>query len=402
MNAIASHRPYSWAKAWRDLGHEIEVLTFAKHPLDGAMDLERDLTGIKVHEIAYLPMRRPGAASGRSAARWEVLKTLTRRARFTLGSFGDPRLFAYFPLLRKGTKLSSQRRFDLIMATSPPDVVFLAARTLSRRTGTPWVADFRDLWFHDMVLYRSRVAAALAGPLNGWLVKTASVLVTISLGLQKRLSEYVGREAIVSYNGFLEEDHKGSRPAPGDGRTHLAYTGRVYPGKQDPEPLFRALTKLRGEMPDLASRISVDFYGFDDPALRSLIRQHRVEDCVTLRGFVPYRESVAVQRAADVLLFLDWVDLATEGMMTGKLFEYLGSRRPILALGPRKDSEAAQLIAGTGAGATLTADAEIVEYLRGLLISPRAPDIAAATTERYSRERQAQELLASITAGLPR
>ena len=50
MNSIASHRPYSWARFWRDEGHEIHVLTPAKHHFDGMMDLERDLRGIRVYE----------------------------------------------------------------------------------------------------------------------------------------------------------------------------------------------------------------------------------------------------------------------------------------------------------------------------------------------------------------
>jgi len=384
---------------WRDLGHEVEVLTFAKHALDGAMDLERDLAGIEVHEVGYLPVRR-AAASERGAARWEAVKALTRRARFALGSFGDVRLFAYRGLLRKGLRRCAERRFDLIVATSPPDVIFLVARRLSQRMGVPWVADFRDAWFHDMVLYRSRLAAALAGPLNRWLVSNAALLVAVSRGLQTRLQRYLGREVLLSFNGFLEEDQRDVAPTA-DGIRHIAYTGRVYPGKQDPEPLLRALAALRREIRDLPRRLSIDFYGFDDPALRSLVERHGVAECVALRGFVPYRESIAAQRAADALLFLDWMDVGAEGMMTGKLFEYLGSRRPILALGPRKDSEAARLIAGAGAGILLTSDSEVVDYLRKLLASPRPADLPAQAIARFSRERQAAELLGAILPRLP-
>lgn len=404
MNAIGSHRPYGWARAWRDMGHDVEVLTARKYAFDGATDLQRDLAGMRVHEVPYMAggaAPHPPAGVPASVHRWEWLKTLTRRARLSLATFGEPRWLAYRPMLRKGLALARERPFDFIIATTPPDVAVMVARSLSRSTGTPWVADFRDLWFRDLLLYRSRLAAAMSGPLNRWLVSDASVLVCISRGLQKRLSAYLGREVIVSHNGFLEEDHKGARALPGDGRTHLAYTGRVYPGKQDPAPLFRALARLRGEVPGLRNRLAVDFYGFDDPALRRMIGQHGVEDCVRLHGFVPYRECMAVQRAAHALLFLDWTDLAGEGMLTGKLLEYLGSRRPILAVGPRTDSEAARLISDTGAGTTLTSEEDIVEYLRGLVASPRPVDIPAQAAQRYSRERLAAELLAAVLQRVP-
>jgi hypothetical protein len=119
-----------------------------------------------------------------------------------------------------------------------------------------------------------------------------------------------------------------------------------------------------------------------------------------LHGFVPYRESINVQHAADVLLFLDWTDAQAEGMLTGKLFEYLGSRRPILALGVRKDSEAARLIEEARCGTTLVGDEQIVDYLLQLLSSPRPAVARPEAADVFSRERQARTLLAEITKRL--
>jgi glycosyltransferase involved in cell wall biosynthesis len=362
------------------------VLTFAKHAFDGALDLQRDTSGMRVHEIGYLP--KPGGG----VARWEKIKTLTRRVRFKLGIFGDPRLAAYPPMRRAGLRLAAERRFDLIVATAPPEVTFMVARSIARRTRTPWLADFRDLWFEDMTLYRSRLAATAAGPLNRWLVSGAKALSTVSRGLHERLTGYLGREAIVSYNGFFAGEHAVSGQPAADGLKHIVYTGRLYPGKRDPQPLFRALASLGDER----TRLKVDFYGHDDPWLRGLVERHGVQDCVTLHGFIEYRESIARQRGADVLLFLDWMDVTAEGVLTGKLFEYLGSGRPILALGPRTNSEAAAIIAEAGAGVTLTSDSEIARYLKELVSKERPVDIPAEAVARFSRERQAQELLQSI------
>ncbi|MGH9550725.1 MAG: glycosyltransferase, partial [Terriglobales bacterium] len=323
------------------------------------MDLERDLTGIRVYEVPYLPMqvRKPGTShmgKHSTVGRWEWLKTITRRARFGLAMFGDLRLLAYGPLVRKGMSIMRETQIDFIIATSPPEVVFFAARTLARRTGVPWVADFRDLWFHDMRLYQSRFISWLSGPVNSWLVKSAAVLVTVSQGLRQRLHGYMGRDALVSYNGFFTADRDSSLPDQPrvDTNLHIIYTGFLYPGKRDPEPLFRAIRALQTRGVSL-ERLVVDFYGFDNPWLRGLIRKHGLETCVTLRGFVPYSESMAAQHAADVLLFLDWTETQAEGVLTGKLFEYLGSGRPILSLGRRKDSEAARLITEAGCGVTV-------------------------------------------------
>jgi len=407
MNSIGSHRPHGWARSWRDLGHEIHVLTPAKLGFDGPMDLDLDCTGIEVHEVDYLaalrgaPRPRPDRdATG--AKRWEQLKTATRRARFSMAMFGDPRLLAYFALVRSGTRIIASRGIDFIVATSPPEVSLFAARALSQRTGVPWVADFRDLWFRDMRLYHSGVASWLAGLVHRWLLRNAAALVTVSMGQRKRLADYLGREVLNSYNGFLADAWRPTPPPKpwADSRVHIVYTGRIYPGNQDPEPLFRALDALRRENDGLARKVAVDFYGFEDPWLRELVARHRLEDCVRLHGFVPHRESLAVQRAADALLFLDWVNARGEGVLAGKLFEYIGSGRPILSLGRRDAAEAAALLAETRCGVTLTTDEEVAAYLKRLVASAPLPDVASPARERLSREEQARAILDELQARL--
>ena len=409
MNSIASHRPYSWARVWRDAGHEVHVLTPAKYGFDGTMDLESDLDGIEVHEVAYLPVRTAPQRSEfhggiTAASRWAWLKDVTRRARNSLAMFTDPRLLAYIPMVRKGRKLVERSSMHLIIATSPPEVSFLVARSISRRTGTPWVADFRDLWFQDMRLHQSKLASQLSGPVNRWMVADASALVTVSQGLRQRLSDYLGRKVLVSYNGFFESDRlapQGARPWT-DAKLHLVYTGRLYRGKRDPQPLLHALQSIKRSQPDLSERLVVDFYGFDDLWLRTLVAQYEIGDCVSLHGFVPYRKSLESQRAADVLLFLDWADTEAEGVLTGKLFEYLGSGRPILSIGPRKSSEAAGIIDAGRCGMTLVSVEEIVHFLTELLHAGRPVDVDTSAVTRFSRERQALVLLDSLCEVLAR
>jgi glycosyltransferase involved in cell wall biosynthesis len=316
--------------------------------------------------------------------------------------FGDPRLLSYSPMVRKGLDVIANHGADLIIATSPPEVVFFVARSLSRRTGVPWVADFRDLWFRDMRLHHSRVASSLSGPVNRWLVKDACALVTVSRGLQNRLSAYLGRDVLVSYNGYFEKEPERAPPAASraDGKLRIVYTGRLYPGRQNPEALFEALRKLKSDIPDLAARLSVHFFGFDAPRLRPLFARHGVDDCVVAHDFVTYQESIELQRGADILLFLDWTDPRAEGVLTGKLFEYLGSGRPILALGNRRDSEAAGIIAKAEAGVSLVHAEEVVEYLKRLLSSGRSPGTPRGSVGVYSRERQARELLESLASRL--
>jgi glycosyltransferase involved in cell wall biosynthesis len=408
MNSIASHRPYGWARAWSDLGHEIHVLTPAKRAYDGPMDLDWHLAGIGIHETGLLSRhgdapRAPSARAPAEVRRWEWLKSVTRRARLSLAMFGDPRLLAYFALVREGTRLMRSQAFDLIVATSPPEVSFFAARTLSRRTGVPWVADFRDLWFKELRFHQSGIASRLSGVVQRWLVRSAAALVTVSAGLQKRLSEYLGREVLISYNGPFESPPPDSapppRPWPGNG-IHLVYTGRVYRGKQDPEPLLRALAALERDADRAARAVSVDFYGHDEAWLRSLVERYGLGDRVRFHGFVSHGESLAVQRAADAVLFFDWTDADAEGMLTGKLFEYLGCGRPVVALGRRADTEAAALIAETRCGTMLASEEEITGFLKKLAAGAPLPPVDPSAGRHYSRATQARAILEALRARL--
>ena len=160
MNATASHRPYSWAKTWSNMGHSVYVLTTRKYPFDGSMDLNYDLSGIHLFTVDYLKGRNIKTAETKSfkedeVSYWEKAKTLTRRFRFGLGMFADLRMLSLLPLIKKGKEIVYKHNISVIVSTYPPEVVHMAARWLSKKFNIPWVADYRDLWFQEGRLYQT-------------------------------------------------------------------------------------------------------------------------------------------------------------------------------------------------------------------------------------------------------
>lgn len=67
---------------------------------------------------------------------------------------------------------------------------------------------------------------------------------------------------------------------------------------------------------------------------RRLAAQYALQSIVQVHDSIPYKEALRAQREADVLLLLLWNDPREKGIYTGKLFEYIGAGRPILAIGP--------------------------------------------------------------------
>jgi len=398
LNKIASHRPYSWARKWSTLGHDIHVLTTAKHAFDGSLDLDYDLSNLCIHTAPFLGKVTPAMgvsdSSDRAATarRWERFKYLTRRLRLGCGMFAEIASLGYFSLLKTGLTVLRSQKFDFIVSTSPPDVIHFVAHRLSVRTGVPWVADYRDLWFPEMGVH-SRWAATLTGLASRRLLKQATVVSTVSQGLAARLKAFIGREIHVCYNGyFTDADSRGHRPWTDD-KIHIAYTGRIYPHKRDPSMFFKALGQALGSKTDLLDRLVVDIYSNDEPWLNRLVSHSPAASCVRVHALVPHKTSLTIQQHAAYLLFIDWMDKRAEGILTGKLFEYLASGRPILCIGNRENSEAAEMIRNTRAGVVLTATHTIRDFLETLPDQPAAGPALPDQIKRYSREEQAARFL---------
>src|SRR5262245_17099899 len=262
LNKIASHRPYSWARTWSTLGHEVHVLTTAKHTFHGALDLDYDLSGLRIHTAPFLGKVTPAMgvsdSSDRAATarRWERFKYLTRRLRLGCGMFADIASLGYFSLLKTGLTVLRSQKFDFIVSTSPPEVTHFVAHALSRRTGVPWAADYRDLWFPEMGVHHSRWAATLTGLASRRLLNHATVVSTVSQGLAARLKAFIGREIHVCYNGYFTDvaSHNPGHCPWTDNRVHIVYTGHFYPHKYDPSMFLEALAEVHRSKPDVIDR----------------------------------------------------------------------------------------------------------------------------------------------------
>jgi hypothetical protein len=164
----------------------------------------------------------------------------------------------------------------------------------------------------------------------------------------------------------------------------IVYTGLIYPGRRDPSALFAAIAALGAER----SGVEVAFYGQDLRGVAESAQRHGVAGCVTVHGNVPHTESLRAQQQADVLLLLLWDDPREAGVYTGKLFEYVGSSRQVLAVG-----------SSTGVAADLL-------RTRALGVAARDPQTIASALREWLAEKRASGRVAppppSAKAGLSR
>lgn len=405
MGAIRSGK---LADYWRTLGHDVRVL---------AIDLPENQTAERTAPfIYYVPFREPGMAitraksaidrlfAGRSSRSSTQSSQPSRADSEDVGSIKRLGLIdlyrqaLQFPdRFRNWVKPAAQTALswkgtwqpDVIYTSGPPHTVHVAALKLSRRLGVPWIAELRDLWADDPYYDRH----FLIKPLLDWtahrVISAASACVVVTNWSKSRLEATIHRPIVVSYNGYDAAEFEGlDRVEPLDPQ-HLTiiHAGIIYAGRRDPTPLFKAIAALG----DRSNAIRCLFYHDARRSVSALAARYGISHCVEIRDAIPRPQILRVEREADILLECRWVDPAGDGVIPGKLFEYIGARRPILSLGSLT-GEAAHIIRDNGLGLVSNDPEEIRAALLAWLESKskfaRLPDLAPSANGTFRRETQ--------------
>ena len=392
-NAIGAVRAGKLARELVAAGHEVQVLTARNQRLPKNLAVE--VPGEFVHATAWLNVnslplmmmsRQRDKYDGGSTKLSMVTRVLANAYR-TLTNFPDGQIGWYWPAKAEGRKILRNWRADLIYASAPPYTGLLVARQLSRSSGIPWVAEFRDLWTDNHYLKQPRWRRALESQLERRALAAARGIVTVSEPLATILRRKCTAPVISVPNGFDPQDFPQNRNSPPADQLVITYAGLVYPGRRDPTPLFKAI-RLLGEE---AKRVKVRFFGRVLPEIQLLAEQEGVAASVEVLGSVSFRESARIQRDSDILLLLLWNNPSEEGVYTGKLFEYLGAQRPILAIGLER-GVAADLIRSRGAGLICNKPEEIADQLRTWLrrkqVSGKIGDLPPDVRRGFTRAEQ--------------
>jgi glycosyltransferase involved in cell wall biosynthesis len=234
--------------------------------------------------------------------------------------------------LRAIEDIKKSMRVDAIVTTSPPVSAHMIGRKAKEMLGCPWIADLRDLWSQNLAQGNDLVRR-LERSVERKTLRNADALVSVSEPWADRLRGcYPGKVVFSITNGFDADDFR-PKPEALTPTFTITYTGRLYEGKRDPTPLFEAVQELIREGAMEREAVRVRFYGSIEPWLPVVVKSFGLEDIVQVAGVVSREEALQRQRESQALLMLCWSDLRETGQHTGKVFEYLGARRPVLAIG---------------------------------------------------------------------
>lgn len=379
------------------LGHGWNPIVLSAHPrafVNAGDDQLRDIPAeVPVHRAFALDTSRHLSIRGRYPG---MLALPDRWATWCLGA------------VPAGLRLTRRYRPDVIWSTYPIASAHLIGLLLHRLTGIPWVADLRDPMTDEG--YPSN---PLTRRVYAWIerqtVARCSVAVCTTPGAirtyQTRFPEIPAERFALIENGYDEENFAQAAftaPAAADGRFVLVHSGVIYPSERDPVPLFAALAELQanGTLSAANFRMVLRATGHDD-YLAQLIREHGIEELVTLAPHVPYREALAEMLGAGGLLILQASNCNHQ--IPAKLYEYLRAGRPILGLtDPTGDTAGALRAAGIDTIAPLDSKDAIAEALARFVQlaqagrAPVASSAAVAANSRRARTAQLARLLERV------
>jgi hypothetical protein len=296
----------------------------------------------KQQEIPYGSFRsRPGDSPLKRLLLWVRRNLVIPDAR----AVWNPFLYrAALAELRKG-------KHDVLITTGPPHSTHLVGHRLSKERGVPWIADFRDPWSKIVYLVESppwKPMQRILGNMERRVCADAAAVLAVSEAIARELPE--GNKHVVR-NGFREREFVGFEHRPSS-YFRIKYIGSLTEGR-DLTPLLAAVEQLSAQ----GEPIRLSFIGSFRELPADWTRLYPHVDFEN-QPFLPHAQALSEAVSAEALVL--WINryAGSEGYLTMKLFEYVGSRTFVLGVGPT-DCEAAKLLREYGAG-------EMVDYGDGV------------------------------------
>ncbi len=291
--------------------------------------------------------------SSHAKASWKERFANTIRANLFIP---DGRIGWYWNGVKQGLKAIQQHPdIEIILTSGPPHTVHLIGATLARKTELPFVADFRDPWvnidyYSDM--RRNPLTVAFDRWLEGRVLARADAVTVVGPSCRDQIlaghPNISSKKTEIIYNGYDPDVYPPKKTAPPRDRFILTYIGNL-PFNRFIPAFYQALAELRSEKKIQKNKFQLHFYGRIDEAVKREIAKFEINDLLFFHDFVPHEQAIRATIESHLLLLIINDTLTKNGIVPGKMFEYLATERLVMAIGP-VTGDAAQIYQQTGSG----------------------------------------------------
>ncbi len=321
--------------------------------------------------------------------------------RFIRGNF-------FIPDARKGwnkyaykaaLEVLKTENIDAIITSSPPHSTQVLGLKLKKLSSLPWIVDLRDPWT-DIYYYKQMLHTAIAKNIDAKyekdVLENSDAIMVVSQDIKRifasKTTKNISDKIHVIPNGFDEEDFEIER-IENRNEFSITYTG-TFADIYVVDAFLEAFKKITETHNDV--NLKVKFIGKVTGNLIEKTEQYNLSNYFSFKPYVPHNESVKALLSSTVLLMVIPQMEKNEGILTGKLFEYLGSEKPIICIGPTH-GDAANIIENCNAGKTFDYNdvSGIYNYLNNLLISykeGKLNEYKSLNVNQYSRRKLTEKL----------
>lgn len=266
----------------------------------------------------------------------------------------DPRIFWVKPSVRFLKKFIKDEKIDVIITTGPPHSMHLIGLKLKKKINVNWIADFRDpmsnIDFID-ILNPSKISLYIIRMLEKKILKYSDIVVTVTKNWANDFTKIIERNVIVVENGFETDLYNiiGLELQNLNEKFIISHTGTL-PYSRNPESLWIALRKLIDNNPfDFKNNIKILLPGIVDDKIIETIKKYKLDHFTEIPGCISHNKAIEIQCLSSILILPINLVGNFKGILTGKIYEYIASRKPILAIGPI-DGEVSLILKETKSG----------------------------------------------------
>ena len=256
----------------------------------------------------------------------------------------DARLGWRFKAIPAAKKIIKEHQIETIITTGPPHSTHLIGLHLHQKNkNLKWIADLRDPWtnvFYNNFLLRSEKTKKKDKQYEDSVVKTANGVLVVSKGMQEEFQDR-NKKTFLFYNGYDEKDIP-KVTSHLTTKFTLSYIGNMKPN-QNTIALWETLAELKKEIKDFGKFFILSFTGNVAVQVSKKIQECGIEDIVEYHPFVKHAQAVQLMTESNLLFLPIPMTKNNQYIITGKIFEYLASTTPILAIGP-VDGNAATIL----------------------------------------------------------
>ncbi|MEP1150160.1 MAG: hypothetical protein ABJH08_00405 [Balneola sp.] len=341
MGGSGVQRPLKFAKYLKEFGWNPIILCpepGAYHTFDESLQQELDSLDLEVHRVSgNTPFHKTGKRRQVNLPGW--LENKLRKVS-TFFWLPDNKKGWINSAYKKALEIIESKNIEAIFSTANPYSNLILAKRLKEKTKIPVLMDLRDEWLESHLLkYPTKWHRKKMAQIEKDTLSSADILTVINEGYKKSFQErFKELDIRVLNQGFDPEDfNKIKNEVRDNNKIKILYSGLFY-GERTPYLFLKAVRSILDEFPEIKESIELQFQGGLSKEVKNWARHFKLEKSIVDHGYLPHKKAIHNLMKADVLWLMIGHMNNSELVTVGKMFEYFGTKKPILALVPNGSS----------------------------------------------------------------